>query len=393
MQDCELMLEPTVPAPPRVLRPAQQQARPNARPRALPRVLLVCRDASRLAWLRHALARDYEVRETDDPGLAIEIIAAGAPRLVLVELDLGTASGLRLLRQLPRRGKGRPPVVALGDRGDVRLAVARTHDLADMLLTHPASEVRLLRGVRRLLDRETEKGWDELPAAQRLFLRSTLDGFNDLASGCVAHRRVSWHTVRACAGAVLEAAGADVAVATLKQLQGYHHQAFVHAMRVATSMVMFGAEIGLRQGDLAVLAQAGLVHDVSVNLLPAEVVDKPGRLDAAEWRMIRGHPLVSKRLLESSDGIPAPVVGVALNHHERLDGSGYPNGLKGAQIDDLSMICAIADIYMALTSHRAHRPALGSREALRVLVDQGGRALDPSFLRRFEDVVAHVEGW
>ena len=359
----------------------------------LQRVLMVCRKTSALGWLRHSLARDYEVREIDDPACAINIIAAKPPRLVVVELDLGTASGLDMLRRLPRHGMGRPPVVVIGHTDDVRLAVVRTRDMADLVLTQPLSEARILRGVWRLLDRTTEAVWQGLPEVQRSYLRTTLKSFNDLARDIVKDRRVSWETVESCAATVLDATRDDIAPATLEHLKDFHHQSYVHALRVATSMTLFGAEIGLRQTDLAMLTQAGLLHDVSVNLLPAEVVNKPGSLNDGEWQMVRGHPLVSKRLLENSDGIPAPVINAALNHHERLDGSGYPNGLKGGQIDDLSMICAIADVYSALTSRRAHRPAVSGQQAMDILAEKAGRELDGCFLRRFKDVVAYVEGW
>ena len=136
-----------------------------------------------------------------------------------------------------------------------------------------------------------------------------------------------------------------------------------HERRVATLAAAIGRELGLEASRVEGLRIAGLLHDVGNILIPAEILSKPGRLSETEFGIIREHARAGHDVLQDIE-FPWPVARVALQHHERLDGSGYPQGLKGDEIVLEARIVAVADVVEAMSSHRPFRPALGLDAAL-----------------------------
>lgn len=136
-----------------------------------------------------------------------------------------------------------------------------------------------------------------------------------------------------------------------------------HERRVAELAAAIGAELGFTGDDLEALHLAALIHDIGKIAVPAEILAKPGRLSEVEFNLIRQHPDSGYDILEAID-FGSPVAEVVLQHHERLDGSGYPRGLAGEQILPEARIIAVADVVEAMSSHRPYRAALGLEAAL-----------------------------
>ena len=136
-----------------------------------------------------------------------------------------------------------------------------------------------------------------------------------------------------------------------------------HERRVAEIAVAIGAELGFDSRRLEGLRVAGYLHDIGKITIPSEILSKPGRLTPIEFELIRGHPQASYDVLKEVE-FPWPVAEVALQHHERIDGSGYPQGLKGEAILLEARIMAVADVVEAMSSHRPYRPGLGIDNAL-----------------------------
>jgi HD-GYP domain-containing protein (c-di-GMP phosphodiesterase class II) len=139
-----------------------------------------------------------------------------------------------------------------------------------------------------------------------------------------------------------------------------------HARGVAELCGQAAREFGLPEGDAAALRRAGFVADLGRLGVPNTVWDKPGPLSQSELERVRLHPHLSERMLAFSPAL-APLGALAVLHHERLDGSGYPRGLSGAAISTAGRLLAAADVYHAMTQMRPHRPALTAGEAVREL--------------------------
>jgi PAS domain S-box-containing protein len=149
-----------------------------------------------------------------------------------------------------------------------------------------------------------------------------------------------------------------------------------HERRVAEIAVAIGAELGFDARRQQGLRIAGGLHDVGKMSIPTEILSKPGKLTAVEYLMIKGHPQVSYEILKNVE-FPWPVAQVALQHHERMDGSGYPQGLKGEEILLEARIMSVADVVEAMSSHRPYRTGLGIDKALTEIERGRGSAYDP----------------
>ena len=136
-----------------------------------------------------------------------------------------------------------------------------------------------------------------------------------------------------------------------------------HQWRVTQLACAIAKEMGLPEEQIEGLRMAGLIHDLGKISIPAEILSKPGRLSDIEWGMIKAHPKVSYDILKEID-FPWPVAEIVLQHHERLDGSGYPQGLSGKGMLMKTRILAVADVVEAMASFRPYRPARGIDKAL-----------------------------
>lgn len=136
-----------------------------------------------------------------------------------------------------------------------------------------------------------------------------------------------------------------------------------HQERVANLAEAIAKEMNLSQDELRGIRVSGMVHDIGKIQIPAEILSKPGRLTDTEFCLIKEHPMVGYDILKKIE-FPWPVARITLEHHERIDGSGYPQGLKAKDIHMQANILAVADVVEAMTSHRPYRPALGIDKAL-----------------------------
>jgi len=136
-------------------------------------------------------------------------------------------------------------------------------------------------------------------------------------------------------------------------------------------------EMNLPEDTIEGLRIAGIVHDIGKICVAAEILSKPGRISDAEFNLIKNHSQVGHDILGSVD-FPWPVADIVLQHHERIDGSGYPNGIKGAEILVEARILGVADTVEAMAAHRPYRPARGTDEAIAEIEKGRGTKYDPS---------------
>ncbi len=148
-----------------------------------------------------------------------------------------------------------------------------------------------------------------------------------------------------------------------------------HERRVSEIAVAIATELGMDEQHIEGIKVAGYLHDIGKISIPSEILVKPGRLNATEYALVQGHAQASYEVLKHVE-FPWPVATIALQHHERMDGSGYPNGLKGDEMLLESRIMAIADVVEAMASHRPYRPGLGIDKALAELERGRGTVYD-----------------
>ena len=161
-----------------------------------------------------------------------------------------------------------------------------------------------------------------------------------------------------------------------------------HTRRVAALAVEVGESLGLSGARLRYLAIGGLLHDVGKLSVPNSILQKPGPLHDDEFAVVKQHPQRGHELLIELGGFDDRVGALVLDHHERLDGSGYPRGLTAPDLDLETRILAVCDVYDALVSPRVYRPAWPTNRALALLQEESGTAFDPRCVAALVTVVA-----
>jgi PAS domain S-box-containing protein/putative nucleotidyltransferase with HDIG domain len=161
-----------------------------------------------------------------------------------------------------------------------------------------------------------------------------------------------------------------------------------HERRVSELAAAMARQLGFGEDRCEGVRVAGMLHDVGKIIIPAEILSKPGRLSETEFRLIQAHARASFDILESID-FPWQIAEMALQHHERLDGSGYPRGLRGEQLLPEACVLAVADVVEAMSSHRPYRAALGIEAALGEITSGAGRLYDANAVAACVELLAN----
>jgi putative two-component system response regulator len=148
-----------------------------------------------------------------------------------------------------------------------------------------------------------------------------------------------------------------------------------HQKRVAELACAIAKHMDLPEGSISAIRMAGVIHDLGKIAIPSEILSKPGRLSEIEFSLLRTHPQVGFDILKDIS-FPFPIAQIVYQHHERMDGSGYPQGLKGDKILLEARIMAVADVVEAMASHRPYRQALGIDKALEEISKNKGTIYD-----------------
>jgi HD-GYP domain-containing protein (c-di-GMP phosphodiesterase class II) len=193
--------------------------------------------------------------------------------------------------------------------------------------------------------------------------------------------------------------GATLALADLASADAY---TFQHSIDVTALGLLLGQRLwrergwldyrGVRRHNriderLHLLGLGLLLHDIGKLAIPTEIVQRPGLLSANEWEMMKTHPRLGVDLLHGTHFSPL-VKAIVLRHHERWDGSGYPDGKRGTEIHEMARIAAIADVYDAVTSERPYAPARAPHQGVRVILNGAGTQFDPDIVELFSRLVA-----
>jgi putative two-component system response regulator len=297
--------------------------------RPQPRVLLVDDQPENLEVLRDLLEPDgYTLVLARDGQAALDEAFANPPDLVLMDIQMPRLDGLqacRLLKADPRTAL--VPVVLVTGLGAREDRIAGIAAGCDDFLTKPVDVEQLLARTRTAL--RTKSLVDDLEQAE------------------------------------------NVLVSLANALEAKDSYTRGHSDRVATYAERLGRAAGLSDRECRNLHRAGLLHDIGKIGIPLEYLQKPGKLTTEEYEVIKLHPGIGSEICRPLRTM-APLLPLIRGHHERLDGTGYPDRLRGDQIALPVRCLTLADIYDALTSNRAYRRALPPEGALKIMREEAG---------------------
>ncbi|MBN1835581.1 MAG: response regulator [Spirochaetales bacterium] len=321
--------------------------RPEAAPDPeQPRVLVVDDDRRNVRLISsYLLTEEYEVLPAYSGEEAMSLLGNTEIDLVLLDIMMPGVDGYQVCKRIKSRDATRMvPVVLLTALDDTQAKLQGIECGADDFVTKPANREELLARARALIRvRGMNKNLTSIENA--LFaLASAVEAKDNYTLG--------------------------------------------HTQRVANLAVAVGRRLGLREKEIFALRIGGILHDVGKIGISEEILNKPGKLDEREWEIMRSHPEIGYRIclpLKATLGLALDVV---RHHHEKLDGSSYPDGLSGDQISMAARILCVADIYDALVTARPYRPAMPKARALEILHEevQAGK-LDPAAVAELADLV------
>jgi len=176
----------------------------------------------------------------------------------------------------------------------------------------------------------------------------------------------------------------------MKDIDNY---TFHHCVDVCVFSVITGKSIGLSAEDMTELGMGSILHDIGKCKVPLSILNKPGKLTDEEFMTMKLHSIFGYEIIQSTDGLSKRIANIACQHHEKWNGSGYPSGLRGNQIDVLARIVAIADVYDALTADRCYKKKALPHEAAEFVVANSAVMFDPDITKIFvNNITIYPEG-
>ena len=313
------------------------------------KILVVDDDAANRELLQETLiAEGMEVVTAPDGRSSLEEFARLKPDLVFLDVNMPFLDGFEVCRRLKSNPETRlTPVVLVTGLTGREDRVRGIKSGADGFLSKPVDQSELLAHVRSLLSLKAHT--DELERAELVLF------------------------------------------ALARCIEGKDPNTEGHCERLSAYSVQLGKEIGLPDDQLVALRRAGIVHDIGKVAVPETILLKPGRLTPEEFLVVQHHPVLGERICAPLKSFRL-VLPIIRHHHEKVDGSGYPDGLKGEEIPLTARVLQIVDVYDALTTHRPYKNALPSAKALEIMEDEVVKGWwDPGIFAQFKRLVASGE--
>jgi HD-GYP domain-containing protein (c-di-GMP phosphodiesterase class II) len=186
--------------------------------------------------------------------------------------------------------------------------------------------------------------------------------------------------VQDIADSVARNAGALISLARLKTADDY---TYMHSVAVCALMVALGRQLGLSEDECRAAGEAGLLHDLGKAMVPIEILNKPGKLTDDEFTQVKTHPRQGYDLLVKNGAAGEAALDVCLHHHEKMDGTGYPDRLKGEEISLMARMGAVCDVYDAITSNRPYKAGWDPAEAIRRMTEWSEGHFDKRVFQAF----------
>ena len=351
-------------------------------------LVIIERNDQHRRLIKDALISMYNIIEFSDTTDIIPELKKLQPAMILIGENLWSCSGAELVFRIHRDPivANTPTLLFLSSDHADKIAAAE-HCGATAWLVQPYRRSALIKAISKQLNAKVEKEWEKLSPLQARALKGTVDIFNNLSDVIEKGEPIAYDQVRDACTPLVEVVNYGDFKHILSGVKSHDNYTYAHSLRVAIFLSLFGRTIGLNLEEQKLLTIGGLLHDVGKMVIPHMVLNKPGKLTPEEFDMMKEHVNASKRILEVGNEIPQGVIIIAAQHHEKIDGSGYPLGLKGNELNKLARMASIVDIFGALTDRRVYKPSMSPEKALAIMVDEMAGQLDMALLATFRQML------
>ncbi len=309
--------------------------------------------------LREVLNKEgYVVQAATTELEALKRIKQRQPELIICDIFLGETDGVNLLKKF-KQMKLEVPVMMVSAYGMQDKVIEALELGADDFIAKPFIPNNIVSAVKRVLElskltpvEKDKRMMSELSPMRRLLRNSYISILKSLAI-------------------------------VVESKDPYLQE---HSLRVTRYAVLLARELGLNEEEIDIIEQTGRFHDIGKIGISDTILQKKGELDADEWEQIKAHPVIGYKIVEPLKLLHIALPGIR-HHHERYDGQGYPDRLKGEDIPKSARIMAIADAYEAITADRPYRRGRRPQEAAAELQRNAGTQFDPEFVEAFVRVL------
>lgn len=333
------------------------------------KVLLIEDNPNDVELIRRMLAKarkvTFDLEHVDCLESGLVRLSEGGIDVVLLDLSLPDSQGLKTLARIQKQAQN-VPIIVLTGLDDETLALKAVHEGAQDYQLKGRVDSQLLE--RSMLYAIERKQVEEELRRHRDHLEEMVNGRTAELKEEIAEHKKTLEKLRRMIGEVVKA------MALMVEARDPYTAG--HQQRVADLARAIATEMGLLEDQIDGIRMAGLVHDLGKISVPVEILNRPGFLNELEFKMINFHAQISYDILKEIE-FPWPVARIVLMHHERIDGSGYPDGLKGEEILLEARILAVADVVEAMCSPRPYRTGLGLDKALEEISKNKGTLYDP----------------
>jgi len=333
------------------------------------RICIVDDNESNVFLLEETLATGgyTSVISVTDPRKVAELYTAYQPDLVLLDINMPYMNGYQVMEKLRElTGDDYPPVLVLTAQQDRETRLRSLQSGAKDFLSKPFDHAETLTRIRNMLEAR--------------LLHMEVKNQNIILERKVAERTAELHNTQ------MEIIRRLGLAAEYKD-----NETGLHIIRMSKMCQAIGVKAGREGMDTDILLNASPMHDIGKIGIPDRILQKPGKLDPEEWKIMKTHTSIGAQMLDGhSSALLIMAREIALTHHEKWDGSGYPNCLKGEEIPLPGRICAIADVFDALTSVRPYKKAWSIEDSVAEIKKGKGTLFDPELVDVFMSVLDEI---
>jgi putative nucleotidyltransferase with HDIG domain len=302
---------------------------------------------------------------------------------IVVDADLRNLDNIESIRQAIPKVRGASQRLFIVDTA-MRASVVQAYSLGASSVIPSPLDARALQYKLAMLyaDRPDDTRAEDQPKAMSVSAAALTSMFDAVVNG----KEVDVVQAQEATNEIIDTVAGSGLTTWLDNVRRYHEGTYQHCLLVTGIAVDFALSLGFTPADVKRVGVAATLHDVGKAAIPLEILDKPGGLDDGEMAIMQGHSVLGYDALRGISGISAEVLDAVRHHHEFLDGTGYPDRLRGAEISDLVRVLTIADIFAALIEARAYRPPMERGKAYSILLDMAGVKLEKALVVAFRDV-------
>lgn len=315
-----------------------------------------------------AKAGYVNITATTDPREAIELYAQKHPDLLILDLNMPHMDGFQVMSKLKEiEGDNYLPILLISNDENQEVRFLALESGGKDFLNKPYERVEVLIRIRNLLEVR--------------ILHNQIRDQNKLLEERVKDRTQELYSTQL-----------DVIQRLARAVEFRDSETGMHIIRMSHYSAFMAAKVGLSMEDCEIILTASPLHDIGKIGIPDQILSKPGKLTPEEWTIMKTHTTIGGELLSGSSSKYLKIGRqIALSHHEKWDGSGYPNGLKGNDIPVVGRICGLCDVFDALTSKRPYKLAWSLEDTLKEMENGRGKHFDPQLLDCFMDNLGEIK--